>query len=210
MSTLGTPPVPAGWYPDPQNPAQGRYWDGSAWTDQVHQPGQPAVKLRAPEGTDPNTVWMWILVLLPLLGYIAMLFVPWQSYMDSILQSPTNPSNLMQEELAFFTSPGYILSLVLSFVTYVATVVLAYFDFRELAARGLPKPFHWALTFIPSYGYLVYVIGRSVVVKSRTDRGLGPLWVAIGILVLGILLAFVVFFQMMSGLSNITGTFGVE
>lgn len=24
--------TPAGWYPDPQNPAAQRYWDGSAWT----------------------------------------------------------------------------------------------------------------------------------------------------------------------------------
>ena len=24
--------TPAGWYPDPQNPGQQRYWDGSAWT----------------------------------------------------------------------------------------------------------------------------------------------------------------------------------
>lgn len=27
--------APAGWYPDAQNPAQLRYWDGSQWTDQV-------------------------------------------------------------------------------------------------------------------------------------------------------------------------------
>ena len=25
--------TPAGWYPDPQNPAQQRYWDGSAWSE---------------------------------------------------------------------------------------------------------------------------------------------------------------------------------
>jgi uncharacterized Tic20 family protein len=25
--------VPAGWYPDPQNPSQQRYWDGSRWTE---------------------------------------------------------------------------------------------------------------------------------------------------------------------------------
>lgn len=24
---------PAGWYPDPQNPAQQRYWDGTAWSE---------------------------------------------------------------------------------------------------------------------------------------------------------------------------------
>jgi uncharacterized RDD family membrane protein YckC len=25
--------TPAGWYPDPQNPAQQRYWDGAAWSE---------------------------------------------------------------------------------------------------------------------------------------------------------------------------------
>lgn len=28
MSSTGTPP---GWYPDPENPGQSRYWDGNAW-----------------------------------------------------------------------------------------------------------------------------------------------------------------------------------
>lgn len=27
--------VPAGWYPDPQNPAVKRYWDGMQWTQSV-------------------------------------------------------------------------------------------------------------------------------------------------------------------------------
>jgi uncharacterized RDD family membrane protein YckC len=27
--------TPAGWYPDPQNPGQQRYWDGTAWTESV-------------------------------------------------------------------------------------------------------------------------------------------------------------------------------
>lgn len=30
--------APAGWYPDPQNPAQQRYWDGAAWTASAPAP----------------------------------------------------------------------------------------------------------------------------------------------------------------------------
>jgi hypothetical protein len=30
--------TPAGWYADPQGEAQYRYWDGTAWTQQVHGP----------------------------------------------------------------------------------------------------------------------------------------------------------------------------
>ena len=31
-------PTPAGWYPDPQNLGQQRYWDGSAWTSTAPAP----------------------------------------------------------------------------------------------------------------------------------------------------------------------------
>lgn len=36
--------TPAGWYPDPQNPGQQRYWDGTTWTDatQAAAAGAPA------------------------------------------------------------------------------------------------------------------------------------------------------------------------
>lgn len=30
------PPPPAGWFPDPQGAAGMRWWDGTAWTEQVH------------------------------------------------------------------------------------------------------------------------------------------------------------------------------
>jgi len=207
MSAQATPPVPAGWYPDPQNPATVRYWDGSTWTEHRHQPGQPAPKLRAPEGTEPNTVWIWILVLLPLIALIPLPFIPWQSYIESTMQNPTSMTGALDSQFAIFTSPAYLASIGLSFVVYVGTVVLALLDHRELTARGMPKPFHWALSFIPSYGYHVYIIGRSVVVKSRTDRGLGPLWLAIGVFVFSIVVSFVLVAQMMSVMTDVFGTY---
>ena len=41
---LPTPatPGPADWYPDPYGAAQLRYWDGAAWTDHLHLPGDPS------------------------------------------------------------------------------------------------------------------------------------------------------------------------
>jgi hypothetical protein len=30
-------PVPAGWYPDPRDPSQDRYWDGERWTAQTRR-----------------------------------------------------------------------------------------------------------------------------------------------------------------------------
>lgn len=32
---------PAGWYPDEARPGWQRYWDGTEWTQYVHQPGHP-------------------------------------------------------------------------------------------------------------------------------------------------------------------------
>jgi uncharacterized RDD family membrane protein YckC len=43
---MSTPSTPAGWYPDPQQPGQQRYWDGTTWTDSVS--GGPAT---GPAGT---------------------------------------------------------------------------------------------------------------------------------------------------------------
>ena len=34
--------APAGWYPDPQNPGQQRYWDGSAWAAAAAPPAPAA------------------------------------------------------------------------------------------------------------------------------------------------------------------------
>jgi hypothetical protein len=45
-------PPPPGWYADPQDPARWRWWDGSAWTDQVSQPSADATLWTA------NTLWV--------------------------------------------------------------------------------------------------------------------------------------------------------
>lgn len=46
--------TPSGWYEDPQNPAQYRYWNGNEWTeDRAPRQGQPVA---APSGGD-NTGW---------------------------------------------------------------------------------------------------------------------------------------------------------
>ncbi len=37
------PHVPAGWYPDPENPGQQRYWDGAAWGPAGVAPSPPPV-----------------------------------------------------------------------------------------------------------------------------------------------------------------------
>ena len=59
---------------------------------------------------------------------------------------------------------------------------------RELKKRGVQQPFHWAFAFLTS---IVYVIGRSVVVKRRTGGGLAPLWVYIVELILSFIIGII-------------------
>ena len=48
MTTPSTPPPEPGWYPDPSNPSQRRYWDGSAWTTELAQPPSPPSAMAYP------------------------------------------------------------------------------------------------------------------------------------------------------------------
>lgn len=41
-ATAEAPATPAGWYPDPVDHDRLRWWSGSGWTDQVHEPAVPA------------------------------------------------------------------------------------------------------------------------------------------------------------------------
>lgn len=202
MSDQATPS--AGWYADPERPGAGRYWDGTAWTEHRHVPGaQQAPVLRAPEGTDPNTPWIWVFVLLPLLGYLPLFLIPWSS---AFSYDPRNPESMVDAQLSILTSPGYLGSILLSFLLYAALVVVAYLDHRELLRRQVPKPFHWAFAFIPSYGILVYPIGRAVVMKGRTGGGLGPIWVMIGVFVIGIVVTVAWTVQFMSSVMSTIST----
>src|SRR5206468_9638315 len=54
-------------------------------------------------------------------------------------------------------------------------VVLAFLDRRILLRRGIVRPFHWVWSVLP----LVYLIGRSVVLRRRVGRGSAPLWVSL-------------------------------
>ena len=194
---------PAGWYPDGTNYGQQRWWDGNQWTSQVQAPyqGGPAEVLRAPEGTSPYNVQIWLIVGIYIL--LALASAGWlmtfdaSSYMSSTLSDPTGLSSY-----AYLFSPTYIALVVLGFLGWAGTIALAYFDGKVLESRGVPRPFHWAFTFIPSYGPTVYIIGRSVVARRRTGSGLAPMWVHIASLVGGFVLAVVATVVMMGSMMS--------
>jgi hypothetical protein len=83
----------------------------------------------------------------------------------------------------FGSSFGYI---GLSWLLVGVSILFAGLDWRELKARGVPQPFHWAYAFfaLAGAGVFVYLIGRTVVLRRRTGNGGGaPLWVVIAIYV---------------------------
>lgn len=74
--------TPAGWYPDPENPGQQRYWDGTAWTQNfaptAGAPSQPVSSVQAaapvpsaPQvGKKPLYKQTWFIVLAVLIGLV--------------------------------------------------------------------------------------------------------------------------------------------
>jgi hypothetical protein len=179
--------VQPGWYPD-QNGHQ-RWWDGAQWTEHVQAPYDPearALALKAPAGTKTGTVWVWLIVLLPILGFIPMLTVDWADYIDTMIQQSSG--SIGYGTSGMYGTPVDLLSNVIAFVSYGITVGLAALDARALKQRGVQQPFHWAFAFLTN---IVYVIGRSVVVKRRTGGGLAPLWVFIALTVVSIIVVIV-------------------
>jgi hypothetical protein len=191
-NTQGTP---AGWYQDANDPRQLRWWDGTQWTDATQTPYDTAggAGLAATTPADTNTKHVWaiigVFVLQLILSLVFMATFDWDAYMRTSLSSTTG-----LESYSFILSPGYLAIQALSVLGYAATVAFAYFDAKQLGARGVQRPFPWALSFIPSYGATVYIIGRSVVVRRRTGGGLAPLWVYIAVFVIGMIASFVVVF----------------
>ena len=193
--------APAGWYPVEAGSPKQRYWDGNVWTEHFHDPSMPAaasaaaasaapgsigyapapvarVRPVAPEGTSPNTVWGWLTALSPLLA-IAQL-IPTAIYFNAL---GNLGSNFTDAFAAANTSVAYYLSLVLGLVVFVAYILFPLLDWLALRKRGVPAPFHWAwsLTSIVVSSPIVYVIGRTVVARRRTGKGLAPLWVFIAV-----------------------------
>ncbi|HWH26885.1 MAG TPA: DUF2510 domain-containing protein [Pseudolysinimonas sp.] len=194
-----TTPVPAGWYPDQTAPGYQRWWDGVQWTEHVQDPYDPAAAataLMASEGTKTGTVWVWLIVLLPLSSIASIFLIDIEGYIRSMTVNSTSST---AAELSLITSPGYVANLVFSFLLYGLSVFFAALDARVLAQRGVQRPFHWAFTFL---GGIVYVIGRSVVVRHRTGQGLAPLWGFIAVQVVIFIASFVWAIVLVQSLMN--------
>ena len=171
---------PAGWYPDPSGGQGTRWWDGQQWTQHVSDPALQVYASNEPRRVDPSTPlytpWIWLIVLLPLVSLVGLLFWDMDAYMRSSMSS-TDP-------FAQYTDPGYVLLQASSWLLYALSVLFAFLDRRVLLQRSFDRPFHWAWTFL---GSTVYIIGRSVIVRRRSGKGLLPIWVTIGVVVISLI-----------------------
>jgi len=177
--------VPAGWYPISAGSPQLRWWDGTQWTEHQYTVGsatgpQVGVPLRAPEGTKTGTVWIWIFAVLPLLQLAEVPFIA-TLYSRIFSADLHDPAAISRAEFA--PGSGYFVVQAVGLFLYAIFVVFAFLDYRSLRVRGVPRPFHWAWTFLSA---LVYIIGRTVVARRRTGAGLGPLWLMLGAFVVDI------------------------
>ncbi|MBK4346818.1 DUF2510 domain-containing protein [Lacisediminihabitans changchengi] len=201
--------TPAGWYPDYTGEPRMRWWDGTAWSDHVTEPSAPAAMPPAPATparntvpatTPANNVFIWILVLLPVITLALSLTVNYAAIGRSALQDARLGES--GSAMGFGVGGGATLAIsLLGWLVDAAVIVLAYFDNRRLKATGFERPFPWPwafFTLISSVGVLVYVIGRTVIVKRRSGRGLAPMIVAIALAALGLILGGVAFVQIVS------------
>ncbi|MBX9473077.1 hypothetical protein [Microcella sp.] len=163
--------------PDPTTPRPDPY----ASAPNPYSRETPAAALRAPEGTDPYTLWIWLIVALPVVQTLPIFFIDWSSFIDASLADPTG---LGAYSVLF--SPAYLVLIAFGWIGTGLMFWFAYLDWRELQRRGVPQPFHWAWIFLTlAVSYAVYTIGRSVVVKRRTGRGSAPMWITIATIVAG-------------------------
>lgn len=164
-----------GFYPDPSGEPQLRWWNGQTWTADVRPPEAGGRPVQPPlaDGVRVNTLWSWLLALTPLVGLISIFLVDWDSYMSASLSGDESAT------LSQLASPAYLFSSALGWIAFAANVLFAYLDWNALRKLGVVQPFHWAWGFLS----IVYVIGRAVVVRRRTGRGLSPLFLYIALTV---------------------------
>lgn len=179
----GSLPAP-GWYADPAGSGYLRWWDGTAWTGYLsagHQ-GAPANPYRTgrPQISPSTPVYnpfIWMIATLPIIPLISLAF--W----NPVLRTRTTGLRRVQtmDPASILTLP-YLLALGTGLVIYAVSAVLAYLDWQKLRRDGVVRPFHWAWVFLSRE---LYVIGRSVVVhEAAPRRGLAPVWVTLGMIVL--------------------------
>jgi hypothetical protein len=154
----------------------------------------PTPPPQVPASTSPFTWGIWVVAALPIVSLLAVAGYDFRDYMRASMSGRIDIDG------------GYVLMQLLGFLVYAATVVVAYFDWRDLGRRGIVRPFHWAWSFL---GSGVYVIGRSIIVRRRITgspaSALTPIWVWAAINVVAL---FVVTIKLVAAVSAVMPMYG--
>jgi len=167
--------APAGWYPDPDPDQLGssRWWDGYSWAPLPMPPStEPPVQVRR-----TDTVWVWFVIALPLLSGIGSVLLadlgdPLRRIIEQTFASIEEGSRMRPLDtwrITFEIMPSVLWLNLASYAVIGVVVLFAWLDWRELRRRGIPRPFHWAFALLGfvGAGVIVYMIGRSVVVRRH-------------------------------------------
>jgi hypothetical protein len=174
-----------GWYPDPRGSGALRWWTGTGWSEHLAAPPNPygPVQRRTlAAGTPVYTVWIWLVVFLPLVSALSFLFLHPQLPAFTELESGRIG---VSDPFALLGGPVYFVVVSLGWLLSAVMIVSSWLDYRELTRRGVERPFHWAWSFLG----IVYPIGRSVIVRKVAGRGIAPMWCAIGVELAAIVIA---------------------
>ncbi|MEV7606525.1 DUF2510 domain-containing protein [Paenarthrobacter sp. NPDC089322] len=190
--------TPAGWYPDPMDPRQLRWWDGVQWTAHLtpvnvqFQALYKTPRVLVSAETPVYNPFIWAIVLLPLVSLL--LLFTWQPEFRTMT---TRQGVTTIDPFSIYT-PTYFALQISGFVIYALSVWFAFLDRQRLVRSGVVRPFHWAWTFLSP---VVYIIGRSVIVrKVAPNRGLWPVWATIGMTIISLVVASIWMSSMMQAL----------
>jgi len=144
----------------------------------------------APVGVEKvYSPWIWLVVVLPYVTLPLLFTVDLPGYLSGL--DVSDPDASLQLQLQLFTSPAILLLSLSGWVLGAAVVLFSWLDWRWLVRAGVPQPFHWAFGFFSLLGYPVYAIGRAVVTRRRTGRGMAVLWVVIALFAVSIVVSIV-------------------
>ncbi|MCT9821014.1 DUF2510 domain-containing protein [Microbacterium sp. W1N] len=186
-----TAPAAPAYGENPTTPAYGAYPTAAGYQAAPAYQGAPAYQSgpSAP-GASGDTLWIYLSIAASLLPVFSIFFIDWTPFLAiSATQSPTD-ADVAALMTGFFAQT--LLISVFSYAMIALSIVFAWLDWRELKRRGVARPFHWAFAFfalVISIG--VYIIGRTVVLKRETGKGLTALWVWIATIVLAIVISIV-------------------
>ncbi|CAL4859203.1 DUF2510 domain-containing protein [Microbacterium sp. MM2322] len=181
--------APAGWYADPGEPGQLRWWDGTDWATDTVAPAageavadapDPAPAAVAAAPARPGTVWIWAAIAASALPLYTGVFLDAAAF--ARLGGPSSGLTPAGGIVA-----GLASLIVVDLVLVAFAVLFAWLDHRTLRRRGIEAPFAWgwsALAAVLTLG--VYVVGRTVIVHRRTGRGLAPLWAWLAVTLVGL------------------------